>query len=325
MTVVAVALSSLVVAVIATPLAMRVAIARDIVDRPGPAKVQTEPVPYLGGVAVMAAITLPIALTRPLVLVPAGLALVLGLTDDATDLPPRVRLAAEFCIGAVVAWLFPTALPAPFGPVAVVLVVVTLMNAVNVIDGLDALAGSVVAIAAVGFAIVLGGPIELVAVALAGALLGFLVFNRPPARIYLGDAGSYLLGCLLAVLVASAWAPGEAVAVGVASLLLVVVPVTDLAVSATRRLVHRRPMFASDRGHIYDQLVDRSWPPTRATLAFAVTQSVIVVVAVVVAAVDPTAAVAIVGATVAVLVAAVLAGGFLADGPDTRSPDAGAS
>jgi len=302
---------SMAATVMATPVAIRVATRLGVVDRPGPAKPQVRPVPYLGGIAVMLGLTIPIAIARPAVLLPGALALALGLADDARDLPAGGRLAAEVGIGVVTAWLFPTTLSEPFGFVAVVIAVVALINAVNLIDGLDGLASSVVCLAAVGFAIVLDGPERTVAAALAGALAGFLMFNRPPARIYLGDAGSYLLGTLLAVLLAMAWASGEPAATGIGTLLLVVVPAVDLAVSVIRRLVSRAPLFTSDRGHIYDQLVDRAWAPTSATMAFGGAQALLVVAAVFASALEPIPAVLVVVACLVAVAATILSSGFV--------------
>src|SRR6478609_3702775 len=87
------------VAVVATPVAAWVATRVGIVDAPGPLKVQTRSVPYLGGVAVLVALAGPVLGARPSLLVPLALACALGLADDATDLPPALRLAAETGIG----------------------------------------------------------------------------------------------------------------------------------------------------------------------------------------------------------------------------------
>ncbi len=111
------------------------------------------------------------------------------------------------------------------------------------------------AVSALGFA-VLGGAATAVALGLAGALVGFLTLNRPPARIYLGDAGAYLVGTTLAVLPALTDDPGRW-SVWWAVPLLVAVPVADTAIAITRRLRSHQPILLGDRSHVYDQLVDR--------------------------------------------------------------------
>jgi UDP-GlcNAc:undecaprenyl-phosphate GlcNAc-1-phosphate transferase len=253
------------VALVLTPLIARLALRLGVVDRPGPLKVQAQPVPYLGGVAVFAALACPVATERPSVLIPLGLAALLGLADDVGDLPVPVRIAGEVVIGITAALTVPAR--GPLAALATVAFVLVLLNAVNLLDGLDGLAAGVGTTAALGFAVALDGTFAIVALALAGALFGFLVWNRPPARIYLGDAGSYLIGTALAVLLAAAWGPGESVPLGAGSLLFVGVPVADTAIAIIRRRRAHRPLFVGDRGHVYDQLVDGGWSPTRVTIA----------------------------------------------------------
>jgi UDP-GlcNAc:undecaprenyl-phosphate GlcNAc-1-phosphate transferase len=257
-----------VAALMATPLAAGVARRTGVVDRPGDLKPQSQAVPYLGGAAVFVATVVGGAVGRPLLLLPLGLALLLGVTDDAVGVPPLVRLGGQLAIGAVVAAIVPVRLPAPWGDVLVVAVAVLLMNGVNMIDGLDALAGGVVAVAAGSFAWMLRGDARDLGLALAGALVGFLVFNRPPARIYLGDGGAYLLGTALTVLLASAWAPRTRAAVGVAGLIVVAVPAAEVLFAVVRRLRSRRSPVIGDRGHPYDRLVDRGWPGPAASLLY---------------------------------------------------------
>jgi UDP-GlcNAc:undecaprenyl-phosphate GlcNAc-1-phosphate transferase len=116
--------------------------------------------------------------------------------------------------------------------------------------------------------VILHEPGRSMAVALGAALVGFLVFNRPPARIYLGDGGSYLLGTALAVLLAGTWAPHVAVSTGTAALALVAIPVVEVGCAVIRRLRGRRSPMAGDRGHPYDRLVTRGWPRVLASAAY---------------------------------------------------------
>ena len=222
----AIGVVSLVVAVVSTPLAIRLARWTGTMDRPGDLKAQSAPVPYLGGVAVFAGTAVGVAVARPSLLLPLAGGLVLGVVDDRIDLPPLVRLTSQVAIG--------------------------------------------LAVAATSFAFCLlqPGTEREVALALGAALVGFLLFNRPPARIYLGDGGAYLVGTALTVLVAEAWAPGVAPAVGAASLALVAVPAAEVAWAVVRRRRGRHSLLAGDRGHPYDRLVQGGWPPIRASLAY---------------------------------------------------------
>jgi UDP-GlcNAc:undecaprenyl-phosphate GlcNAc-1-phosphate transferase len=154
------------------------------------------------------------------------------------------------------------------GAVLIPVITVLLINGVNLIDGLDMLAAGVVAVAGFGFAVVLHGSGREMAIALVAALIGFLAFNRPPARIYLGDGGSYLLGASLAVLLADAWGPGRSSPLGVAALIIVAVPVAEVAFAIIRRLRGHTSLLAGDRGHPYDRLVDRGWARPAASAAY---------------------------------------------------------
>jgi UDP-GlcNAc:undecaprenyl-phosphate/decaprenyl-phosphate GlcNAc-1-phosphate transferase len=303
------------VTVLLTPVAARAALRLGVVDRPGPLKVQQRPVPYLGGVAVFAGLVGPVGWAQPALLVPLGLALGLGLADDVADVSPRLRLAGEVAIGAAAAVALPGGL-SPAGIAATVVLVVALLNAVNLLDGLDGLATSVAAVGALGFAVVLDGDAMATAMALAGALLGFLVWNRPPARIYLGDAGSYLVGTGLALLLALTATADEGVATTAGALLFVAVPVADTTIAIVRRRRAGRPLFEGDRGHIYDQLVDRGWSAERSTLACAAAQVAFVALGLVAAAMAAGPGVALV-ATVVVVVGTGAVWAFTAPSPRT--------
>ena len=270
----------LVLALLAVPVAMAVARRTGLVDHPGELKPQQRAVPYLGGAAVFVAAVVGLALSRPALLGPLGGALALGIVDDWRGLPPHRRLAGEVAVGAGVAAAVPTHLGAPFGWAAVVAVTVVLMNGVNMIDGLDGLAGGVVALGAGAGALLLGGPARTAAVGVAGALVGFLAYNRPPARVYLGDGGAYLLGAWLAAALAWSWGPGVPTAKGVAALLLVAVPAAEVAFAVVRRLGGRVPLVAGDRRHPYDLLVARGWGTGRAAATYVGTEALLCALAV---------------------------------------------
>ena len=304
----------------ATPLVMVAAGRLGVVDRPGALKPQQAPVPYLGGVAVFLGVVVGAAAGRPSVVVPLALALALGVADDRSDLAPILRLAGQLAIGVAVAVTVPVHLEGALGAVAVVAVTVLVVNGVNLIDGLDLLAAGVAAVAAVGFAAVVHGAGRELALALAAALVAFVVYNRPPARVYLGDGGSYLLGTALAVLLASAWAPGVAASTGVAALALVAVPVAEVAFAVVRRARSHRSLLAGDRGHPYDRLVDRGWPVLAASGAYIATAAV-VAAGVVVAShrASMTAAVVVDVAAAVLLVAGALATGALTPDQEART------
>lgn len=310
---------ALVVALAATPLAMRVAVRAGVVDRPGPLKPQDRAIPYLGGVAVFAATVAGVALGRPAVLVPCAAAVALGVADDRFDLAPLFRLLGQLTIGLLVAATVATSLPADVAWPALVVVAVLLVNGVNFLDGLDMLAAGVVAVAAAAFAALLTGAGRDLAVALAAALVGFLAYNRPPARIYLGDGGSYLLGTALTVLVADAWQHGSERAMGIAALVVVAPAVAEVAFAVVRRRRGGGSLLSGDRRHPYDLLVRRGWPRPAASLTYVAVETILAALALAAAA-SHRIAVAL-GVAVAVAVALVVSGGL--GGALSPEPDGG--
>ena len=280
MTVVVVAVVAFLVTLALTPLAIMVATRTGIMDQPGELKEQAKPVPYLGGVAVLAGVSVAVLADRPWLAVPLTAATALGVADDRFDLPPLVRVAGEVAIGAVVVVTCPVHLSGWVAAVALVSVTLLLINGVNLMDGLDMLAGGCMAVAGVGFAILLVATGRQVGVALAAALIAFLVFNRPPARIYLGDGGAYLLGTTLAVLLGLAWDPKFSTTVGVAAFALVALPAAEVTFAVIRRLRGRQSLTSGDRGHPYDRLVRRGWPPLSASAVYVAAQGILTVGAV---------------------------------------------
>ncbi len=145
---------ALIITLVSAPIIRRVAIRLQIVDRPGPLKTHRSPVPYLGGVAVFLGVLVgPIEADRLLLLLPYGLALALGVTDDVRGLTPQARLGAEILVGVVAALAVPGP---PLAKIGTAVLVVVLLNAVNLLDGQDGLAAGAGLVSAAAFAI-LGG------------------------------------------------------------------------------------------------------------------------------------------------------------------------
>jgi UDP-GlcNAc:undecaprenyl-phosphate GlcNAc-1-phosphate transferase len=299
---------------VAVPACIVVAHRTGIMDRPGPLKTHEAPVPYLGGVAVFAGVAVGGSVGRPVALIPIAAALVVGVTDDRFALPAPVRLLAQLGVGAVIAATQPVHLPGWLGMPLVLAATFILVNGFNLLDGLDMLAAGVGVGAAVGFALISHGDARLLAASLTGALVGFLFYNRPPARIYLGDGGSYLLGASMTVLLTRAWAVGVAGPTGIAALALLAVAVAEIACAIVRRRRSGRPILGGDRGHPYDRLVASGWSRTAASAAYIALEAV-VAAAVVVAVLVGHASIAValgldVAVGVVVLGGAVLAGGM---------------
>lgn len=249
------------IAVVLTPVAARVGMALGLVDQPtDELKIHRAPVPLLGGAAVVAAVLMGGVIAgqaEPLAVAAATvLALAVGLVDDARPLPAWARVAGQSAAGLVLVAgglrLDPLGALAAAGVVGVVL---ACANAVNIVDGQDGLAGGTAAISAVGLGLLAartGDPAPAaLGLALAGALAGFLVWNRPLARIFLGNGGAYAVGTLLAVLATRAVAGGgwrELLAAGVCLGMFVF----ELVFTIIRRLLARERVVSGDRLHSYD-------------------------------------------------------------------------
>jgi UDP-GlcNAc:undecaprenyl-phosphate GlcNAc-1-phosphate transferase len=310
--VVVVSLGALGVTAAAVPICVVGARRYGLMDRPGPLKTQEAAVPYLGGVAVFAGAAVGAAVGRPIVLIPMAAALAVGMVDDRFVVPPRFRLLAQLGVGAGIAAAQPVHLPGWLGVPLVMATTVVLVNGFNLLDGLDMLAAGVGVAAAVAFAVITHGAARLTAASLAGALVGFLLYNRPPARIYLGDGGSYLLGASMTLLLAQSWGIGIAGSTGVVALALLAVPVGEVAGAVVRRYRSGRSILSGDRGHPYDRLVAGGWS-RRAASAVYIGIEVAVAVAVAVVAVGHASMPVALGTDV-VMAAVVLGGAALAGG-----------
>lgn len=217
------------------------------------------------------------------ILAGAAIACFVGLADDVLDLRPRHKFLGQVLAGVLLLLVGispnlrriaePLGLPMP-RDVEVVLdvLIVTFFvlgatNSLNLLDGLDGLCAGVTAIISAAMLLLaihlatwgfsnFGDPVRIViCLSLVGGVGGFLPFNRHPAKIFMGDAGSMLLGFVMAALMIM-FAEGVP-RWWLASVVVFGLPILDTAVAVLRRLLNRRPLFVSDRGHIYDQMIDR--------------------------------------------------------------------
>ena len=247
----------------------------DAVAPGGPLKIHRDPVPLLGGAAVIGAALFALALDGgglgAATVAGILLALAVGIVDDVRSLGTGPRVAMQLAAGAC---LVPDVLERSGGGAIVAVVVIALVfvcaNAVNLVDGQDGLTGGLAAIASLGL-VVLGetsGSVAATApgLALGGALVAFLIWNRPPARIFLGDGGAYAVGTMLVAVAAAAAADGEVeVLVGAAACLALFV--FEFAFTIVRRIRAGR-LTRGDRLHSYDLVSARLGNRTAATMRF---------------------------------------------------------
>jgi len=278
-------------AILLTPVSGRLGRKLDVVDRPGGRRRHRGSVPRLGGLAVFVAFAASVGVaawrgdlttgygpgdTLRLngLLIGGLLASLLGSLDDVLELPPRPQFAFQFILSlialATLLWLERFTVPFfgtvrlneyPWGPVVYVPLtvfwVMGMINTVNWLDGLDGLAAGVGVILCLVLAVHMRyladqpqPTVALLPLALVGALVGFLPYNVAPARIFLGSTGTFFLGYALAAL--GLIAGGRTATV----LMVMGLPIVDVAWQIFDRLRRRRSPVQGDRGHLHYRLRD---------------------------------------------------------------------
>jgi UDP-GlcNAc:undecaprenyl-phosphate GlcNAc-1-phosphate transferase len=270
-------------ALLATPVARRVALRLGVVDMPAARKVHTDPVPYLGGLAIILAfvgamtlgvIVHPLAGSYGQVAAILGGGLVLaamGLWDDLKVIPGWIKVPVEIVLAV---GLYAAGVRAqPFRRLALDLPlsvgwVVGITNAVNYLDNMDGLSAGVVSIAA-GYFFVMAAQthqilVASLAAALTGCALGFLWHNRPPARIFMGDAGSLFLGFLLAALGLKLRFNNIDRVTFFVPIAVMAIPILDALMVSVSRVMRGLSPIHPGKDHISHRLVRIGIPPRAA-------------------------------------------------------------
>jgi len=291
--------AALVVSAVLVPLVRWAALKLGAVAAGGGRHIHATPIPRLGGIAIAIGFCAPLvalffvdsavardvrassSLAVGLVLGGALLCLV-GVVDDTRGVSVSRKLIfqviaaliAYFCgfrIDAVDIPLVGTLQMGIFGLPITLLWIIGITNALNLIDGLDGLAAGVAFFA--GFtnlliAILSGSPfVALLMASFLGALVGFLFYNFNPARIFMGDSGSYFLGFVLATTSLAGASQKASTAVSLlVPMIALGLPIFDTLFSMVRRIAERRSMFSPDRGHIHHRLLDMGITHRRAVL-----------------------------------------------------------
>ena len=278
-------LAAAVLTALVTPLTMRFARAVGAIDEPRERGLSERPTPLLGGLAIFAGAFLAALIWLPAgygeskalwhgVLLAAAIITIVGALDDRFDLHPGLKLLGQVLAAVIVVHFgvgvkaitlpfvgrlaFPNTGPADAGPILTVIGLVVMMNVVNFSDGVDGLAAGVCVIIAATMAVIAFDlnrqqPGVLAALT-AGAALGFLIFNFPPARSFMGDCGANLLGLLMGVITVEAAVKTAAVVSFVLPLILLAVPFLDTTFVVLKRLKYRQPIYRSDSEHFHHRM-----------------------------------------------------------------------
>ncbi len=291
---------AMVVTMTALPVLTRMAAALGVLDQPDERKVHSAPTPRVGGLAMALGVLVAALLTLHLqgperwFLAATAVLVGFGVWDDRVDLDYRIKFAGQLLAVAVaVIWggvrirtitledsiLLPDWVSLPL----TVVFLVGITNAVNLADGLDGLAGGTTFLSLCAIALLSsvtgGGVDEALALVFAGAVLGFLRFNTYPASVFMGDAGSQLLGFSLGVLSIRA-TQNEATQVSAAiPVLLLALPIVDTLNVMVYRILSSRSPFSADRNHIHHKLLGLGFAHHEAVMVIYAVQAALFVAA----------------------------------------------
>lgn len=243
-------------------------------------KTHLEPVPYLGGIAIVlgtvfttyAAIIasnfdLEMFLLASSILLPALLMSLIGLIDDIKQLKPWPRFLVQNVIAFISSWflLITNTLGTPFGLPVLDLAIsmlwlVGITNSINFFDNIDGGASGTIAVSGLALAIIAFATgqslIAAMSLVLAGATIGFLLWNKPPARIYMGDSGALFLGILIASLTVRLDSSQELGRLGLLiPVLILAIPILDTSISVIKRLKRGVSVFQGGKDHLSHRLM----------------------------------------------------------------------
>lgn len=271
-----------------------------VLDMPGKRSSHTQATPRAGGLGLVAGLGAALLLAEFLqapardvaaIVCAAGLFAAIGFVDDLLTVPTRLKFALflAICVGLVVA-IGPVTrlaltqdighdLPVWLGILGSALFIFVVVNATNFMDGSDGMLVAVMLPASAGLAVaglVAGsGNTTVIGLALCGALIGFAVFNRPPAKIFAGDVGSLLVGAAYAGGALAMAGKGFSGSLWLAPL-FVLIFIADVLLTLIRRLRHGRFSLQAHREHAYQRLIQAEWSHGQVALAYGAITSAIV-------------------------------------------------
>ena len=285
---------------LAIPVIIRVAESKKLFDVPNERKIHTRLIPALGGLGIFAGFLLACLLSIRLYTAPEfqyfiAAALVmffLGLKDDILVISPIKKFLGQVIAATLIIYMGGVQitsmhgflgiheLPEMFSILLTYFTVIVIINSFNLIDGIDGLAGTlgIIASSMFGFYFLKAGmtPYAVMGFALSGSLAAFLIFNYNPAKIFMGDTGSMLIGLVNAVLVvkfiAVAEQPGiniPVVASPAIGFTILLIPLLDTLRVFGIRIFHQRSPFSPDRNHIHHLMLDKGWSHTTITCTLA--------------------------------------------------------
>lgn len=277
-----------VASVILVPLTMKMSQYIGAMDTPNERKIHKKPIPTLGGIAIFLSFLIGYMLfaeqnTLMLsTLIASFLIVILGIVDDIKPMKAIYKFIGQIVIASIVAFygnLQLTTITALglnidfgiFAPIVTIIFIVAIINAINLIDGLDGLASSVSSIYFLTVAIIgvilnkFGGLDIMLTVIMLGATLGFLVYNFPPAKIFMGDTGSTFLGLMIAIIALLGFKNVTITSLFI-PLLILAIPILDTLFAIIRRKLKGESITTADKEHLHHQLLKLKFSPAKSLL-----------------------------------------------------------
>ena len=264
---------SFAISLILVPIFIRLAKKFGFVDYPNYRKVHTVPMPYLGGVAILVSFTIVTLFSQPAemeykpIIIGAAILCFVGLVDDKYDLKPMVKFIGQLVAigvpiyyGIIIDTITPFGIEINFGFLSVLVTVIwmaAIINAINLIDGLDGLATGVVIIALASIAVITIFQsnifVMMICIILIGSLLGFLPYNFHPAKIFLGDNGSMMLGYIVGVLSIIGFKNITFISLFF-PIIILGVPFIDMFFAVIRRFREGVSVMRADKNHLHHRI-----------------------------------------------------------------------
>lgn len=270
-------LTTFLTSLILTQLMIKISKNMNIMDIPNERSVHKKPTPLLGGIAIFLSFLFGFILfgnQNPLmisILIASFLILLLGIFDDIKPIKARYKFIIHILVALIVVFygglklthvdIFGLSLNFKWmSPYVTILIIVGIINAVNLIDGLDGLCAGISSIYFLTIGVIalilnkFNGLDIILSFIMLGATLGFLVFNFPPAKIFMGDTGSTFLGLMISVIMLLGFKTVTLTSLLI-PLVLLILPITDTLFAIIRRALNKKPIGQADKEHIHHQLL----------------------------------------------------------------------
>lgn len=270
-------LTTFLTSLILTYLMIKISKNMNIMDVPNERSVHKKPTPLLGGIAIFLSFLFGFILfgnQNPLmisILIASFLILLLGIFDDIKPIKARYKFVIHILVALIVVFygglklthvdIFGLSLNFKWmSPYITILIIVGIINAVNLIDGLDGLCAGISSIYFLTIGVIalilnkFNGLDIILSFIMLGATLGFLVFNYPPAKIFMGDTGSTFLGLMISVIMLLGFKTVTLTSLLI-PLVLLILPITDTLFAIIRRALNKKPIGQADKEHIHHQLL----------------------------------------------------------------------